>query len=440
MKIVDVSHSTKKNASTNSVGADVALRSLDHLQQIEKTEKGGAKLKAAVVSVLLGLALIGAAKPAHADTTIVQQPTAQELFLDGHMPTGPPDYARLLGNDTVTYRTADARTKAAFDAFDVRLTQILQRDAGSLAQGLAPIDNGASLNAVKMKELEHALGDLVKELPVSVLSSDARSAVERIVGRSIEGKRLGELGDVGSDAARDLVKRLRSESPKTFWSLAGTAAAAAVAVGYTQGTDGLEKLGIKPELSTKVFDGVKLKLGLEAQAKLKDPRVSLGVEGSHTFDGGTVLKGGISAQVHAKSVVSAELNGNIVSGGFVVDGAVRLDGNGKPFDARLSVAQSFGHTISGGGNAILFGGGQWSNGTNGTVEQGIVTLGAGATHGRWTTSVTGTWDLHNDRFSSTLATGRTYDVNTKNDLDVQVRATHDSQGATRVGVGVTLRF
>lgn len=449
-KVQSTDIATTRSSSTGNVGAGAAMRSLGHLQQIEAGDTAtSGKIKMAVVATLLGLSLVGFVKPAHADTTQGNAPPPTQLFLDGHMPTGPPDYAKLLGSTTtdtvgasiIARRTVDPRTQAAFDQFEARLTQILQRDAGSLAAGLKPIQNGDSLDATKTKELERALGDLVKELPVNVLSQDVRGALEQLLGRNLENARLGELGDHGSDAARDLVKRLKSESPKTFWSLAGTAAAAAVAVGYTQGTDGLEKLGIKPQLSTRIFDETKLKLGLEAEARFKDARLAIGLETTHTFEGGTVVKGGVSAQVHAKQFVSAELKGTVTTTSqLYVDGAVRLDGSGKPFDARLSVHQSFTHDVAGGGNGVVFAGAQWSDGTNGTTKQGLVTLGAGATHGRWTTSVSGSYDLTNDRFTSTLATGRTYDVNTRNDLDVQLRATHDSKGTTHVGVGVTLRF
>ena len=423
-------------------GADVALRSLEHLETIERG--GSSKLQKGVVAALLGFALIGAVTPAHADTTLVKAPQGHELFLDGHT-SGTPDYAKLLGTSTtfhVQADTVDARTKAAFDNFEARFTQIIHRDAGSLAAGLRPLQSGDPLDATQQKDLERALGDLVKELPVAAFSDDFQSALKTALGgRDLSNARLGDLGKIGGDAAKDLVKQLKDDHPKAFWSIAGTVAAAAVTVGYTQGTDALAKLGIKPELSTKVFKDVKLKLGVEAGPKLTDPRVSVGLEGQHTFDGGSVIKGGVAALIHNKAVVSAEVNGSFVSpDGLNGDGRVRLDWTGKPFDARLSASQSFTHDLGGGGNGLLYGQALWSNGTNGTVSQSSLALGLGASHGRWTSSVTTGYDFQRDAFTASLSTGRTYDVVNKNDLDLQFRARVDSKGDAFVGFGATLRF
>lgn len=428
--------------SSTSKGAEVALRSLDHLATIER-EGGSSTLQKGVVAAMLGFALHGAVSPAHADTTAVKAPQGRELYLDGHT-AGAPDYAKLLGTTTfhAPADTVDARTKAAFDRFEARFTQIIHRDAGSLAAGLRPLQNGDSFDATQQKDLERALGDLVKELPVAAFADDFQSALKTALGgRDLSNARLGDLGKIGGDAAKDLVKKLKQDHPKAYWSIAGTVAAAAVTVGYTQGTDALAKLGIKPEISTQVFKDVKVKLGVEAGPRFSDPRVSVGLEGQHTFDGGSVIKGGVAAQIHNKAVVSAEVNGSFAStNGRNVDARVRLDGTGKPFDARLSASQSFTHDVGGGGNGVLYGQALWSNGTNGTVVQSSLSLGMGAAHGRWTSSVTTGYDFRREAFTASLATGRTYDVVTKNDLDVQFRARLDSKGDALVGFGVAFRF
>ena len=372
-------------------------------------DQRGKRVRMAVATALMGFAVVGLAKPAHADTTLVQPQVTHELFIDGHAPKAP-DYAKLLGTTTPrdTAVQVDARTQRAFDAFEVRVTQILQRDAGSLAAGLRPLDGG-HLGDAKQKELERALGDLVKELPVSVLPGDVEQRLSSLLGRDVTHARLGELGDAGADAAKDLVKRLREDHPKTFWSLAGTAAAAAVAVGYTQGTDALESLGIKPEVSTNVWrnatSSVKAKVGVELGPRLSDPRFNVGVEASHTFANGGVLRGGVNAQLAGKDITGAQVHGSFArtleNGAVSVSGDVRFDGSGKPFDARLS---------------------------------------AGWQHDRWTTSVSTAYDFTSDRFTGSLAAGRSFDVNEKNDLDLQIRGSLDSSGNAQIGAGVTFRW
>ena len=50
------------------------------------------------------------------------------------------------------------------------------------------------------------------------------------------------------------------------------------------------------------------------------------------------------------------------------------------------------------------------------------------------------FDEHNDSFTATLGTGRTYDIKAKDDLDLQFRLSVDSKGDARGGVGLTWRF
>lgn len=428
--------------SPTAIAVEGALSGIKRLQE---SERGGGSdtLKKSVVAALLGVALIGGVLPAHADTAQVKAPQGNELFLDGHMPTGPPDYAKLLGaSTTVQKQSGDARTNAAFDAFEARFAQIVHRDAGSLAAGLRPLQSGDPLDATQQKDLERALGDLVKELPVSTFSDNFQGALKAALGgRDLSDARLGDLGKLGGDAAKDALKQLKAEHPTTFWSLAGTAAAAAVAVGYTQGTDALAKLGIKPEVSVAVFQDVKVKLGVEAGPKFSDPRVSVGLDGAHTLQSGSVIKGGIAAQIQNKSLASAELYGSFASvDGLSLGGKVRLDGNGKPFDARLSASQTFTHDVGGGGTGLVYGEALWSNGKLGTPVQSSLSLGLAATHGRWTSSVSTAYNFNNDSFSTTLSTGRTFDINRKNDLDLQFRGTVNNRGDAHLGVGVTWRF
>lgn len=448
-----------KPSSTSA--AQVAAGGVAHLQQIEQRSDEGvaSKLKKGVAAALLGFTLIGAAVvPAHAQDTAGRLPqTAQHgLYLDSSQLQqtryGTTDYDKLFGTQagsgsgvvaSVQQRDIDSATKAAFDVFNSRLEVILQRDAGSLAAGLRPLQSGDSLTADQQKNMERAFGDLLQNVPIGSFSPGVQNTLESALGalgdhRDLSTTTLKQLGKLGGDAAKTLVDDFRHEHPAAFWSMASAGAAAAVVVGYTQGTDALHKLGIQPEVQTKLFDGVKLKAGLEAGKHFSDPRVTVGLEGSHTFQGGTTVKGGISAEVAGKTVNTFRLDSGVTTtSGFNADGYVRFDGKGQPFDAHLSASQRF-HLDNGQG--VLFANGNWSNGTHGTVDAAHLSVGVAAQHGRWTTSVSGNYDFKSDTFSSSLSTGRTFDVNRKNDLDLQVRGSVDNKGNAYVGAGLTFHF
>lgn len=442
---------------SNTAGAKVALTSVSHLQQIEQQSDEGvaSKLKKGLVTAMLGFTLIGAAVvPAHADEVQKQLPqtSAHSLYLDASQLQqtryGTNDYDKLFGTQagaiqTVQKTEIDSATKAAFDLFNTRVTTILQRDAGSLASGLRPLQSGDSLTTDQQKNMERAFSDLLQNVPIGAFSPGVQNTLEAALGalgdhRDLSTTTLKQLGKVGGDAAKHLVDDFRHEHPTAFWSMASAGAAAAVVVGYTQGTDALEKIGIKPEVKTTLFDGVKLKVGLEAGKHFSDPRVAVGLEGSHTFQGGSTIKGGVSAEIAGKNLEVIRLDGSASTpGGFNVDGNIRFDGKGKPFDANLSATQRF--TLDNGQGA-LFANGHWSNGTHGTADAANLSVGVAAQHGRWTTSVSGNYDFKSDTFSSSLSTGRTFDINTKNDLDLQIRGSVDNRGNAFIGAGVTFKF
>ena len=458
--LVQVSGVTADVGAPKAPGKDLALRSIEHLHKVEAEEGGlGKKLKAGVVALLLGVTLLGAVTPAHADTLSVATPQTHGLFL-ANPATGPPvdvfggptlggpsfSEAKVLGTQAPRSAVVDAQTKQALDAFQTRLAQILHHDASSLAQGLRPVQPGGDLDATQQKDIQRAATELLKSLPIGAFSPGVQTTLQAALGalgdhQDLSTMRLGEFGKAGGDAVSDLVKAFQKDHPAAFWSLAGVGASAAIAVGYTQGTDALGKLGIKPEVSTKIFQDVKLHLGVQAGPRFSDPRFNVGLDGQHTFDSGAVLKGGIGAQLNGKDFVSGDVHGSLsTTSGLFVDGQVKLDGSGKPFDARLSARQSFTHDVGGGGTGVLFADAKWSDGTQGTTDAASLSLGLAGTHGRWTSSVSGSYDLRSDTFSSSLSAGRTFDIQTKNDLELQIRGSVDSQGNHSVGVGATFRF
>ncbi len=420
---VSAPQTTSSVSTTLPAGAKASLQSVAALQSAQKAEtQGSGPVAKAVAGALLSLTLIGATiAPAHAQTVNVAAPQTSSI-VENQFTTGPPGlvgydqhsldtqarFERFLGGPEKTVAPAvDARSKAAFDNFTTRLTQIMHQDAASLAWGHTPTQFGDQLSATQQDQVQKAFKDLIEELPVGAFGSQFERALEGVTGAlgsdaDLSTVRLKDLGRVGGDAAKEMLKELRRESPTTFWSLTSVAAAGAVALGYTQGTDALRDLGIRPEVSTKLFDGVKLKVGVEAGPKFSDPAYTIGLSGSTTLDSGTVIRGGVQTRLHQGDFDHTRINGSIsTSGGFNASGELRLGQDFKPFDARLSASQQF---------------------------------------DRWHVGADATYTFNNDRFTTSLSAGRTFDINTKNDLDLQIRASHDSHGQSFIGVGATFRW
>ena len=399
-------------------GAAAALQSVRALEHAQDIEKQGGGFRKAIVAALIGITLISSVAPAHADTTAVVAPQTSSLVLQQHS-TGPPGdalagqqrFERFIGGGSQVTDTAriasDVVTRAAFDTFTARLTQILQRDAGSLAWGQQPVLAGQPLSAAQQGQVEDALKDLITQMPVGAFGQHVEGALEGVFsvvghGADLSQVRLKDLGDVGGDAAKAILKQLKQEHRGSYNTLVGVAAAGALAIGYSKGTDALRDLGIKPELSTTVFDGAQLKLGLDAGPRFSNPALSVGLSGQTQLENGTVLRGALQTRLSGKELGETRLSGSMsTTSGFNVAGQVRFDGQFKPIDTHLSATQQF---------------------------------------DRWNVGAEARYSFKNDTFSSTLSAGRTFDVYQKNDLDLQLRGSFDNQGNRFIGVGATFRF
>lgn len=456
-------------STTSAKGVAVAFTSLDHLKQVEKGDGEGiaAKVKKGFAVALLGLTIVTGVTPAMAETTTNQLPmaTSQSLFLDASQLEktrfGDVNYDKLFGSQAGSVqsgtiagtqaRSVDEGTKAAFDVFESRLSQLLQRDAGSLASGLRPLESLDSLTPTQQRDLQknmqRAFTDLVQNVPIGAFSPGVQNTLESLLGalgnnKDLSTTTLKQFGKLGGDAAgevaKDLVKDFKNDHPAAFWSLASAGATAAIAVGYTQGTDALAKLGIKPEVKTRIFGDVKLKVGVEAGKQFSNPVVNVGLDGQHTFQSGTTIRGGVAAEIHGKEFVGGNINAGVTTtSGFNLDTAVRFDGSGKPFDARLSASQRFNLNN---GQGVVFANGIFSDGSHGTVKQATLSGGVAALHGPWTTTVSANYDFNSETFSSSLSTGRSFSINKKNDLDLQIRGSVDNKGNGYVGVGAIFHF
>jgi len=419
---------TSTKVSTPNGAAKASLSSIDALEQAQAQEKqGSGKLKKAVAAALLGVALVGAGmSTANAENLNTQAPQTSSMVMT-HEATGPPHlnpnglehqqrFERFLqGSETTTTSAllgstsapVDARTKAAFDQFTTRLTQILHQDAGSLAWGHRPLGPSDTPTPDQDKDVQRALKDLIEELPVGAFGPKFESIVEGALGavgnnRDLSTTRLKDLGRVGGDAAEELLKEFRREHPAGFYTAASVVAAGALAYGYTEGTDALERLGIRPEVRTTLFDGVKLRVGVHAGPKFSDPALTLGLSGNHTFASGTVLRGGVQTRLQGGQLGETRFDASITTtSGFQASGQFRTTGDFKPIDTTLSATKQF---------------------------------------DRWNIGASTTYTFDNDRFTSTLSAGRTFDVNRPGDLDLQIRGSHDSKGGSFIGIGATFRW
>jgi hypothetical protein len=409
--------SLASSTSTLPKGASAALQSVQALDTAQAQEKGGG-FKKAIVAALIGITLITSVAPAHADTTAVVAPQTASLVLQQDS-TGPPGdalagqqrFERFLGGAPHLSGTSqiatDVVTRAAFDTFTARLTQILRQDAGSLAWGQQPVLAGQPLSAAQQGQVEDALKDLITQMPVGAFGDHVEHALEgvfAVVGHDadLSQVRLADLGDVGGDAAKAILKQLKAEHRGAYNAMVGVAAAGALAIGYAQGTDALRDLGIRPELSTRVFDGARLRLGLDAGPRFSNPALHVGLSGQTQLDNGTVLRGALQTRLSGSGVGETRLGGSMATtSGFQASGEVRFDGSFQPIDTRLSATQQF---------------------------------------DRWNVGAEARYNFQNDTFSSTLSAGRTFDLYQKNDLDLQIRGSFDNQGNHHIGVGATFRF
>lgn len=196
----------------------------------------------------------------------------------------------------------------AVDAYTARIQGILHHDARSLAAGQVPTRAGDPLSAEQRDQLQAASMDFLTSVPVGALAPRAVEQLTRqlqaagVDTTDLATRRLGEFGDTGRAFAGQVLESVASgEGSADAYALAGTLAAAAGYTAWTQGSQGLAALGLKPELRRGLFDDqLQVKLAADWQAGLKDFKVLASAAGQR--DLGRAGK------------VSASLSGNSATG------------------------------------------------------------------------------------------------------------------------------
>ncbi|MBL8951281.1 MAG: hypothetical protein JNK82_10920 [Myxococcaceae bacterium] len=187
--------------------------------------------------------------------------------------------------------TSDAIMTAALDRFRGRFESILHADAMSLARGQQPWREGDQLTQQQQRDLVRATTDLLKDTPVSRLSPDLQAAVEsslrsRGIHRDLTNTRLGDLGDAGEELARSFAEQLKDEKPGVFYGVGASAAAMVGYAAWTQGSEGMRRLGVRPEVRTRLFnDHVRVGVGADFDARFQNPRARLSGEVNLPGDG-----------------------------------------------------------------------------------------------------------------------------------------------------------
>lgn len=346
-----------------------------------------------------------AAPTAPATPTAPTQPTGWAAgtgsrgTVDGSVAPPPPAISDVVASLPNPVRGAITTN---IDRFQSRLESTLGHDAMSMARGRQPFRNGDTLSDAQMSELKDAAQDFIKDMPLGALSPEIASSVARrladagIETRDIHSTRLGDLGRIGADIAKDLVKDLKADSPAAFYGLAAGAAVAAGYAAYSGGSERLQRLGIRPQIKTSFFDDkLEVKLRGDWQAHFKDFKATGTVAYNQQLNDNWRLSGHVSAD--RSGLVDAGLTARYSS--TTTEGIAYVNANRSGL---LNAGAAF--TYSPNENFRLSGGIDHNFQTN-----------------RTTANAEAAWRV-------------------RDNVDFALSASHDSQGDSRVGAGLRIRW
>jgi hypothetical protein len=296
-----------------------------------------------------------------------------------------------------------AQLETALNTYTSKIETTLGHDAMSMARGKPAVREGDTLTAAQQTELQNASTDFLKSIPIGALSPEVASGIQSkleaagINTRDIASTKLGDLGNIGGDIAKDLVKDLKASSPTAYYSLAGGLAAAAGFAAWQGGSAKLSSLGIKPEYKTKLFDDkLQLKIGAEWDAHFKNLKGTATVTGQMDMGDAGRLTGSVTA--------------NSATG---FDNArVQYDLNRPNLNLSAYATANRDGLQDVGGNLSY-------------RPSDNLTLSAGVNHNFQTDRTTGVAEA-------------SWKVN--KDVDFALSASHDSAGDSRIGAGVRIRF
>jgi hypothetical protein len=183
--------------------------------------------------------------------------------------------------------------RRAVKKYEDKLDYIFGFSPKAMAEGRMPYRNGDNLTAEQQRAVEKETKRFVKDMPIGAFSPDTVSAIRAFAEEhgvdttNLEGMSINDLGDVagdiGENIAKGYVNKLKGGKPGVYYGVLGAGAAAVGALGYTKGSDALRKLGIRPQIKTKLFnDTVTAKIKAAWDPKLENP--VLGLYGQRNFN------------------------------------------------------------------------------------------------------------------------------------------------------------
>ena len=269
------------------------------------------------------------------------------------------------------------KAKAAIDRFNNRLESVMNRGhktrALALADGAAggkpPYGPGDKLDPADVAKMKEATKDLAMDMPIGALSPGAQKKIEGALRgtkfelQDVQNKSLndlkGELGDRAEKVGKEIADELKANKPGLYYGLGVAGAAAAGVYAYKEGSSALEKLGVKPEFKTKLFDDkVNVKAKGSWEAEMKNPNLALDLNtklktsehgrlafGAKANIGGSDLteigfKGGSSNMGYTHTLgkgnsIAANLSANFNASGEVTSGRSELKYNSDDFKLGL---------------------------------------------------------------------------------------------------------
>ncbi len=364
------------------------------------------------------------------------QPTAPAAT--GTTPAGVRDGFQLGGTQAPEPTAAQKQWQTALVAYQDKVVSILGASqtglglAESAAHGRHPATSG-SVTATQQTDLTEATKDLFLSMPVGVLAPDAKAFLQARGLRvdTLDTTALKDLGKTGGDLARQLADKFKDASPAAFYGVAAAAAVAVGVYGYTQGSQKLEKLGIKPDFTAKVFnDQVTIKAKANWDANFTNPNITGGADGRFRV-GGNNTHLNVGGAVNASGAGLGSLNVNTADVHVGVDTSIgpratdvaSLTVNGRLRDGTVAPGVTVGvnrtfdvgadRTLNVTSNVELGRGGVTGATTDLALDAGRVDLGVGVTHGEggrlegWRASGSYTGD------NVTLATNLDFDAQSR---------------------------
>lgn len=436
----------KKNASL-SKSAQASVAGLDAADG--KSPAKSNWFKRGVMGVMAGMMLANATAPVMAQDALtfnLNSPQGQsELVVDSANAFGTNAFGANasefgLGSTTIspwqTRLAFDAAPSAdadlspavqqavdqAFDRFENRIQDALTPGGLDLAKQAGGGEVGFNLDTrqgdvteAQADAVKDALQDLFKDLPVAAYSegmADKLTAfftARGVPASELDAATLSDFGSAGGDVAKQMVEDFRDDRPVAFYSLASVLAGGAGAAAYFQGSDALESIGLRPEVSTKLFDNTRVKVGASWDEKFSNPSLELSARNVLDFDSAYSLTTEGRAYFGGESFGDLDLDAWRLSSTFHADdGHMGIRVYAQDADSAMhGIAQGF------------------QVGTNAWYRSDDFRITGGADYNAFT-------DAFNARLSA--------EYEPSENVSIGLHGSHSSHGDSVISIGAAIRF